>query len=70
MFTNLLNLLSILQGSRYAKAYAAGNYRKANRLLASYISLRQRLPRMGCGNHYGNHKGSAKLPWASTQTGL
>jgi hypothetical protein len=70
MLNNIINTLSILQGSRYAKAYAKGNSAKADRLLASYISLRQRLPRMGCGNHYGNHKGSQKLPWASTQNGL
>ena len=70
MLNNIINAVSIFQGRRFAKAYAKGNSAKANRLLASYISLRQRLPRMGCGNHYGNHKGSAKLPYASTQNGI
>lgn len=65
---SIVNLISRIQGARFAKAWAKGQTAKADRLLASYCSWRRRLPVSYIdGNHWGNHLGSSKKPWRATQ---
>jgi hypothetical protein len=63
----IINLISRIQGARFANAWAKGQTAKADRLLNSYCSLRRRLPIMLDGNHWGNHLGSSKKPFRATQ---
>jgi len=62
----LINLLSRIQAHRFSKAYRKGSSTQHD-LLQSYVGLRQALPTMKDGNHWGNHKGSGKKPFRATQ---
>lgn len=64
---SIVNIISRIQGARFAKAWEKGQTAKADRLLNSYCSWRRRLPVMADGNHWGNHLGSALKPWRATQ---
>lgn len=64
---SIVNIISRIQGARFAKAWEKGPSAKADRLLNSYCSWRRRLPVMEDGNHWGNHDGSARKPWRATQ---
>jgi hypothetical protein len=64
---SIVNLISRIQGARFAKAWAKGQTPKADRLLVSYCSWRRRLPVMSDGNHWGNHWLSSKKPFRATQ---
>ena len=67
------NLLSILAGRRFAKAYELNPYgREAKGWKNVYIGLRQCLPVMVSkipfeANHWGNHRGSNRKPYLATQ---
>ena len=64
----LTNLLSILAGKRFAKAYELNPYgRSAKGWLNVYIGFRHMLPIVGEQNHWGNHFGSGYKPWKATQ---
>jgi hypothetical protein len=68
-----MNLLSILAGKRFAKAYNLNPYgRQAKGWKNIYIGLRQQLPVVRLkvpreSNHWGNHFGSDYKPWKATQ---
>jgi hypothetical protein len=70
MKNDIINIYSHLVGSLFAFTYKA--FPSENKLvlglLNHYISLRQSLPRMACGKHYGNHDGSPMKPWRATQS--
>jgi len=73
----LINTLSVITGRLFAASYKLGmpTWLLTDRLLQSYIGLRQKLPRpyrMGGScipqdNHIGNHRGSNKAPHRATQ---
>jgi len=67
MFKMIINFASTIQGRRFAKAYKAQNFDKADRLLESYKGLRRMLPIAAGGNHWGNHNGSKRKPYRATQ---
>tara|TARA_R100001086_G_scaffold246924_1_gene180019 strand:- start:272 stop:493 length:222 start_codon:yes stop_codon:yes gene_type:complete len=68
---HIMNLLSILAGKRFAKAYHLNPYgRQAKGWLNVYIGLRQQLPIIHLShqtNHWGNHVGSGCKPYLATQ---
>ena len=64
---SIINIISRIQGARFAKAWANGETPKADRLLLSYREWRRRLPVMADGNHWGNHHGSSRKPFYATQ---
>ena len=70
MKNDIINTYSHLVGSLFAFTYKAlpSENKLVLALLDHYISLRQSLPRMACGKHYGNHDGSAMKPWLATQS--
>lgn len=69
MRNHIINTLSRFVGKHFAKCYRR-NWVSANytlRVLDAYISLRQKLPLMADGKHWGNHYYSRMLPWRATQ---
>ena len=75
MKNHLINTLSVITGRLFAASYKLGmpTWLLTDRLLQSYIGLRQKLPRAsrwGLGYdhcHIGNHDGSNKAPYRATQ---
>ena len=68
----ITNLLSILAGKRFAKAYELNPYgRSAKGWLNVYIGFRQMLPidhiHFAKDNHWGYHFGSGSKPYLATQ---
>ena len=71
MKNKIINAYSTLVGRLFAFTYKALPYENklVLALLDHYIRLRQSLPIMSCGKHYGNHYGSDMKPFTATQGG-
>jgi hypothetical protein len=70
MKNSTINFLSRLAGKHFARSYRSNRFsnpRYTLGVLDVYIGLRRMLPRATCGNHVGNHHGSAMKPWKATQ---
>jgi len=65
-----LNSLSLFCARRFFSAYhSSWSSRRSAFWLNRYIGIRQMLPKMTDGNHWGNHRWSLAKPYRATQGG-